>query len=319
VIIPTRNRAALLKGALLSTLDQSYPSDAYEIIVVDNASTDQTRQVTENIAESNDVAIRYILEDNIGLHHARNCGALHARTDFILYGEDDIVAEKDWIERIYVAYQKDPRAGAVGGKIIGRWMSTPPTWIFAFGSEQNLGALGLIDLGEDFFPLANRQYVYGGNFAIRRSLLLDVGGFNPDGVLDAQLMYRGDGEIGLQKKLRRNGHEIFYTGKAVVHHVIDADRLTLDYFYRRYYREGFSRAYSRYRDNRGNLIPFALGSFISGMRMGYYKVGKHLFHDSNMRIRSEAFEKMMLSDIRHALRILRDNQLKQYILQEGYL
>jgi len=93
VIIPTLDRCALLANTLASVCTQIFPSDQYEVIVVDNGYSDGTRQMIEAMNRDGGKEIRYVFEPNCGLHHARHAGARSAQGEFLVYIDDDCVAE----------------------------------------------------------------------------------------------------------------------------------------------------------------------------------------------------------------------------------
>src|SRR5512139_2803936 len=104
VVIPTRNRSALLDRALASLVCQTLPQDHFEVIVVDNGSTDSTRSVCDAFAPRF-VSFRYQYDARPGLHIGRNLGLKHARGEILVYGDDDIAAFPAWLEGIYEAFQ----------------------------------------------------------------------------------------------------------------------------------------------------------------------------------------------------------------------
>lgn len=312
IIIPTRNRAELLGKAVCSFQRQTFPEELYEIIVVDNASSDSTKKLVEKMASDTRVPIHYILEERIGLHYARHTGARHARGEILLYGDDDIVASQDWVEQIYLCYLKED-AAAAGGRITGRWEAEIPEWFRDFG-EQGSSILSLLDLGEGMFPLSNGQSLYGCNFSIRKSVLFRVGGFNPDGFPKDRLIYRGDGESGLIKKLKKRGYRLYYNSYATVEHVISINRLNRGYFKQRYYREGISRSYSVYRDSNGSILMVAGDILLSFLRL--CQKGFMCFIFNNFR--HKCFCIYLIARIKHNFRIITDSNLKKYTLRDTY-
>jgi glycosyltransferase involved in cell wall biosynthesis len=247
IIIPTRNRASYLKDALVSTLNQSFSEDEYEIIVVDNGSTDDTKQVVEALNQQNDNRIRYFYDAHLGLHVGRHLGAKHARGDILLYADDDILASPDWVKEIHACYS-ETEVGAAGGKIIGKFETKPPEWV-----NPNTGYLSLLDLGDDYKEI-NTNEIYGCNLSIRKNILFELGGFHPDAVPQNLIRYRGDGESALMFKVVAAGYKTVYNPRAYVYHVIPSSRLTIDYFKRRAFNQGVSDSFSKIRAN-GSLSP----------------------------------------------------------------
>jgi len=113
VIIVTLNRAESLKDTLTSLVKQSRQPD--EVIVVDNGSRDNTREVTLSFSER--LNIRYIYEGQRGIPYARNAGIRNATKDVIAFIDDDCVADKNWLKYLEIPFIKDPYIGVVGGEV----------------------------------------------------------------------------------------------------------------------------------------------------------------------------------------------------------
>ena len=113
VVIATRNRAHWLGDTLESLAKQTRLPD--EIIVVDNASTDNTRQLTFDIQRK--IKVRYLYENKRGIPYARNCGVQSASGDLIVFIDDDAIADENWLKNIEIPFIRDPNIGAVGGLV----------------------------------------------------------------------------------------------------------------------------------------------------------------------------------------------------------
>src|SRR5262245_32502899 len=124
VIIPTLNRCTVLPEAVRSIREQSISDEQYEIIVVDNGSSDSTGPVVEHLNGRTGKSIRYIWEPRRGLHWARHAGVRAAEGEVLAFTDDDAVATPGWLGSLIKAYA-DPRVGAAGGPIQVRW-KTPP-------------------------------------------------------------------------------------------------------------------------------------------------------------------------------------------------
>ncbi len=248
VIVPTHNRCEYLRRTIISLQEQNFPEDEYEIIVVDNNSTDNTPEVVEACNRNGKKEVVYVKEPVLGLHNARHAGAKVAKGEILAYVDDDVICDANWLSELLKPYS-DPEVGCVGGKILPKWEIKPPEWIKQYPSY-----LSLLDLGNEIRELKTPG-IYGCNFSIRKSLLFEVGGFNPDAFGDKKLIwYRGDGETGLLLKVFATGRRIIYTPHAVVWHVIPENRLTLDYFKRRNFIQGISASFSAYRTERFSRI-----------------------------------------------------------------
>ena len=254
VIIPTRNRAALLKDALESICVQSLTSDCFEVLVIDNASTDNTRLIVEESRTSHP-DIHYIHEEKPGLHNGRHRGAQQAKGEVLVFVDDDIIAAPGWLKAIHETF-KDPAVALAGGKILPKWEGDVPRWIELFTVRTELGwtigNLSLLDFG-DMKKDIPAGYVYGCNFSIRKSVLFECGGFHPDAMPQELIRYRGDGESALSRKIMEKGYRIVYEPDALVYHRVPKERLTADYFCRRAFNQGISDSFTEIRRNGGVL------------------------------------------------------------------
>ncbi|HCJ66664.1 MAG TPA: hypothetical protein DHV62_04880, partial [Elusimicrobia bacterium] len=222
VIIPTFNRSGILTEAIKALINQNNPGCVYEIIPVDNGSTDDTKQVVENLARKSPVPICYLLEKKSGSHYARNTGFLSARGDILGLIDDDIIVDKNWVKNIVRVYDNSG-VSCAGGKIEIRWINgLPPIWI-----EQFKNMLGEIDYGEKMIELYYPQMINAGNFSIRKEILLKVGGYNPCDAPGDKLI--GDGEGGLCTKVYNSGGKIFWVPEAKALHIQDVERITVPY------------------------------------------------------------------------------------------
>ena len=121
VVICTYNRARFLPDALGSLSNQSIPTNDYEVIVVNNASTDDTAAVCQNFINQHPLSpILYLEEKQQGASFARNTGAAVARAPLLCFMDDDAVADPDYLEKILAFFQEFPDAGGLGGRIIPR-------------------------------------------------------------------------------------------------------------------------------------------------------------------------------------------------------
>jgi glycosyltransferase involved in cell wall biosynthesis len=262
VIVPTFNRAEYLRLALASLVEQSCPAHEFEVLVVDNDSTDDTRYTTEQVIQAlPQPSIRYIHEPIPGLLAGRHRGAKEARGDLLVFIDDDIIADSGWLLSIVQTFA-DPAVQLVGGRNLPRYEVPPPAWLDGFWRTtpyggRTCGYLSLLDLGEEILDI-NAIYVWGLNFAIRRRALLDLGGFHPDCIPDHLQHFQGDGESGLTMKAAERGYRAVYLPKALVYHNVPAQRLTAEYFERRAFYQGVCDSYTNIRRARG--IPATPGA-----------------------------------------------------------
>ena len=245
IIVATYDRADFLQNTVASLRIQTYYG-GFEIVVVDNASSEGLREYVVSLERQLGSQVRYVAEPRTGLHHARHAGAKAARGDVLVYVDDDVIARPHWLGALLRPYQ-DERVDCVGGRIMPSWEVEPPNWLSAFPPSYH----SLLDYGDQQRELAWPESIYGCNFSIRKSVLFEVGGFNPDAFGDRRLIwYRGDGETGLVKKVYEAGYRVVYAPYAVVEHRIPAQRLTIAYMRRRAFDNGISAGYINYRYNR---------------------------------------------------------------------
>jgi glucosyl-dolichyl phosphate glucuronosyltransferase len=238
VIICTYNRCSLLVKTLRSLMEQSFPADRLEIIVVDNNSTDDTAMVVRACALDSPVVISYLLEMNQGLSHARNLGLREARGELIAFIDDDATAEKTWLARLLEGFN-DPRTACVGGRVVPAWQaprSQWPKWLH----ERLIGFFSVVEY-PDRRELHYPDYPAGTNIAFRMQALKNTGIFNPRlGRTGTSLLSMEETDLCL--RLERAGHRIVYTPEAVVSHTITEERLTRDWVRERARWQGISAA-----------------------------------------------------------------------------
>jgi glycosyltransferase involved in cell wall biosynthesis len=239
VVVGTLNRATLLDRAVRSLLTQACAPGAIEVVVVDNGSTDATRQVVASLSANvkSGHALHYVCEPRLGLSFARNTGIERAAGRVVAFLDDDSEADPDWAERLLSIFRNDPTVGAAGGRTVVRWPGERPDWI--------TGALepyyGKCDYGDARKPLAFPEYPFGSNMAIRRSLLVDLGGFRTDLGARGNNLMAGE-ETDLFERLHARAVSVIYEPTALVHHWAAPERLTRRWSLRRAFKHGLSTA-----------------------------------------------------------------------------
>lgn len=252
MVIPTYNRAELLGLTLRSVLAQR-TSAPDEVIVVDNNSTDHTREVVERIARAAAVEVRYVFEPVQGSSAARNAGIAAARGEILAFLDDDVTAEPTWLGALASAYARVPDAWAIGGKVTLRLPDRLPGWLVpldglvtSYLSEQ--------DLGEELVRIEFPRGLISANLAVRREALDQVGGFRGQlGRFGKQLLSGED--IELCWRIQRAGGAVYYCGEASVAHLITPERLTRSFFRRRAYWQG--RTEAAFSARRGVVLQAA--------------------------------------------------------------
>jgi glycosyltransferase involved in cell wall biosynthesis len=255
IIIPTRNRAKVLNEVLHSLIYQTLSQELFEVIVVDNGSTDNTKEIVFSFTNQIKNLI-YLFDDTPGLHIGRHRGLLAAKADILVYGDDDIVAFPTWLEAISDTF-KDENVVLVGGKVLPNFEVSPPLWIKELwlkgGDKKILDALSLLDFGDDLIEISP-FYVFGCNFSIRKRVLIEAGGFHPDGMPQELIKYRGDGETYVSQFILQKGYKALYNPLASVYHLAPAQRLNKSYFLQRAYNQGISDSYTSIREGKSHVL-----------------------------------------------------------------
>jgi len=237
ILIATYHRAALL-GDTLASLARLQPGAPWEVIVIDNNSPDNTRDIVERAIPGFPVPLRYAFEREQGRSAALNCGFRLAQGDIIVTTDDDVRVEPDWLNRIEAGLASQ-QCDYVGGRVFPLWGGTPPRWLPQTNSRL-WAVIALLDYGTE--PIAlGRRAALGVNMAMRREAIDRVGGFDPKiGRKAGTLLGQEVREWCLRAKAA--GMVGYYIPDVVVQHLIPADRLTKKYFRRWFYWRGISRA-----------------------------------------------------------------------------
>jgi glucosyl-dolichyl phosphate glucuronosyltransferase len=237
IVIATYNRAPELANTLESLAHLESP-EPWELIVVDNNSTDDTRTVVESAQAVFPAPLTYAFEREQGRSAALNHGFRLARGDVIVTTDDDVRVKPDWLQHIVRGLER-LECDYVGGRVEPIWGAPPPRWL-----PNNGGALwaviALLDYGPSPLQFGKRVPL-GVNMAFTREALDRVGGFNVRiGRKAGTLLGQEVREWGL--RARDAGLRGFYVPDMVVQHVIPADRLTKSYYRRWFQWRGVSRA-----------------------------------------------------------------------------
>lgn len=241
IIIPTFNRANCLIQSLESWNTQSFSRKDYEVIIVDNNSTDDT-EILVNEFINDKFNFIYLKEIKRGSTFARHKGVKNSNNEILIFADDDGVYNVDCISEIVKLFNLNKEIKAVTGRIVIEWDKTPPTWI-----EPYEFMLAKLDYGDDI-KLGTDLYLNGCLFAIYRDVFYSLNGFNPDLIGDYLV---GDGDTGLVIKLHQNNTLIGYTPYAIMNHMLEVEKhATVSDVGRRFYNVGVSGAYGIFRANR---------------------------------------------------------------------
>ena len=237
VVIATFNRSADL-AATLASLAGLRPRGEWEVIVVDNNSTDGTRAVVETAAASFPVPLRYVFEREQGRSPALNAGIRLAAGDVIVTTDDDVRVDPDWLDRAADGLER-LHCDYVGGRVLPIWGAAPPAWLPNRGGK-HWAVIALLDYGAEPIEFGARVPL-GVNMAFRREAFERAGLFDPGtGRKAGTLLGQEVREWCI--RARAAGLRGFYVPELAVRHIIPASRLNKAYFRRWFYWRGISRA-----------------------------------------------------------------------------
>jgi GT2 family glycosyltransferase len=202
------------------------PELSWEVLVVDNNSSDHTQKVIEDVQQSWP-QLRYTSERQQGLSHARNHGINSAKGEILLFTDDDVLPEPEWLETTLAGMEKY-QADACGGFIAPIWESPPPPWL----TERFYGFLAVRTDRTDDYPIKSAsQAPFGANMAIKKSVFQKVGAFDTNRGRKGGVLASGeDGE--LFERILAAGLKAVFLGDSRVHHKVESFRLTKKYFRR---------------------------------------------------------------------------------------
>jgi glycosyltransferase involved in cell wall biosynthesis len=259
VAICTWNRASLLLETLESVAGIDRPDSAWELIVVNNHSTDETEKVLDRMASR--LPLRRIFEPEPGISNARNAAVRYARGDYIVWTDDDATVDKNWLCAYERAVKRRPDAAFFGGPVRPRFEGTPPPWLSEIW-EDVAGAFAMRDLGAEPLELTTERLPYGANFVTRaleqRRFLYDphLGRRQASGSLGE--------EVAVMEAILACGGTGWWVPDASVEHWISKERQTVRYlrgYYallgRTWHRQNRHGAGARW-GNRCSLWPKAL-------------------------------------------------------------
>lgn len=235
VILCTFNRCESLAQALHSIASSLLPdSVTWEVLVVDNNSTDQTRNTANEFIRQYPGKLRYLFEPRQGKSHALNRGVREARGDILAFMDDDVTVEPKWLQNLTTPLTNERLAG-VGGRIVPAREFQPPKWLAVKGPYSTVGMLALFDRGDCATEL--HEAPFGTNMAFRKSVFVKYGGFRTDmGPCPGSEMRNEDTEFG--RRILAAGEKLWYEPSAVVYHAIPQERLTKSYFLRFWFDSG---------------------------------------------------------------------------------
>ncbi|TGL10745.1 glycosyltransferase [Leptospira meyeri] len=320
-IITTFNRGEKVLKTIHSILRQISESDEIEVIVVDGGSKDNTCDLVQELA--NQVPkVRLIIEKAPGVMPSRHAGAKEARGEILVYIEDDVQVSETHVETIREIFSNPENQIATGPCEPDYLSNDFPIWYQTMwstdsailGSKIN-GWFSLANLGDKVLVI-DPSYVWALNYAIRKNLLFDLGGFHPDLSPPKWKAYQGDGESGLSMKASEKKIPAIYHPGLKVLHEIQADRFNTNYVERRFFFQGISDSFTLLRKTRkvSSLFRYYVVVTLLSLRLMKQKTqGKELRIDllcEKARLKGFIFHQRSFRD---------DLKVKNWVLEENYI
>lgn len=267
VVVATRDRAALLDDCLSHLAVQDVPRAEFEVIVVDNGSSDDTPAVVARWMRRSTV-FRSHLEPSPGLSIARNAGLAAARAPFVAFVDDDARVARGWLRALIDAYARHPELVALGGRVDLALLRDRPRWLTP-AVESWYSAL---DLGDAPLVVAAPLTVSGANMSFRRQALVDIGGFPTSlGRVGSSLL--SNEETYVVTRLREEGGAVGYEPLARAAHVVQPERLRLRWILARTLAQGRSDFLEERErgvvDSRRSIVRAAGRSIWRGFLVGW--------------------------------------------------
>lgn len=261
IALCTHNHADRLVRTLADLKSLRQPEAAWELLFIDNGCRDATPELLARHVWPEGWQVRVVREEKLGLSNARNRAIAEARGDYVLFIDDDETPDPDWLcayERLIRAHQPD----AFGGRQVVLFEDARPAWL----KDELLGFLGELNRADEVKPLTDPDTpFYGGNFGIRKAVCEKVGLF------DAMLGRKGRDntggeEVDFYRRLLAAGFKVWWTPEAVIHHRIQAEKLSRGYFLDLHYRMGRMEA-TRKRGNGPRLPPpYLFGQLLRALK-----------------------------------------------------
>jgi glycosyltransferase involved in cell wall biosynthesis len=236
IAICTYNRAELLNRVLDSLTGQIASNDEAEILIVDNGSTDHTRQLVDQ-RQRQDGRIRYIVESEAGIAHARNRALREARGEYLAFIDDDAWAQPHWLQNLLAPIHSiTPQPECVVGPVSLVWEGKRPDWF----PDRFETLLCRYEMGDVPRFLGPDGYLLTTNSLFHRATLLALGGMRTDlGHKRKSLLGGEDNDI--FKRMLANGHRVYYQPTARVNHPVPRERQTRRFLLRRLFWDGASQ------------------------------------------------------------------------------
>lgn len=284
IIVCTYNRAESLRDTLRALHAQEEAGmRQWEVIIVDNNSKGHTRHVVEEFQRDWPL-LRYEFEQEQGLSYARNHGIATARGAVLLFTDDDVLPEPDWLETTLAGLEKYS-ADACGGYIAPIWEKQPPKWL----TERFYGFLAVRTERADDYPITPADHPpFGANMTIKKAVFAQVGLFDTSRGRKGKVLASGE-DSEMFKRILAAGLKVVFLGQSHVHHKVEAFRLTKVYLRRWRLQTSRNLAISRGVSGNRRIFNIPLYLFPQLLRAVLRAIAGHVAKPSD-----EAFHREML-------------------------
>ena len=254
-VVCTYNRCESLRDTMRALQEQAVSEgDALEILVVNNNSTDRTKEVVEEEARHARWPIRYLFESQQGKSHALNQAIREASGEFLVFTDDDVIPDPKWAKTLWQTAEEF-HADAVGGPIFPIWIRRPPSWLLSDVLRKYLwSVLALLDRGPEVIVAKPSEVLFmGANMALRKAVFSRIGLFRTDlGRVGSNLLAGEETEL-LERLLKGGNGRAVYTPQAIVHHKVGPERMRMSYVRR--WRFSIGRTLTRMTPPEKRRVP----------------------------------------------------------------
>ena len=225
IVVATYNRCDFLEDCIKSYEEQNCDKSLFEVLIIDNNSTDDTEIVSRKLIEKYpELDVRYMIETNQGLSYGRNRGIKESKYDLIHFFDDDAVATPNYICSIIDTFERYPKAKAAGGKILLNYFEGRPKWSSVYIES----IFGLFDIGDNEMEFPRKNYPRGSNMTFKRELFDDLGPFDSSLGRKGKIMLGGE-EKEMFQRVYESGASVIYNPLTVCYHAVPERRTRVDF------------------------------------------------------------------------------------------
>jgi glycosyltransferase involved in cell wall biosynthesis len=241
VLIPTHNGAQTLPQVLGAFCKLVPPPGGWRLVVVDNGSTDRTRDIVMSFRSS--LPLAYVFEPRLGKSFAQNTGLGKTAGELVVFTDDDALPKSDWLLQLRLAADSQPSFSIFGGSIVPHWATPPENWILKLDGS----ILAITDPTWEEGPIPAPR-IYGPNMAVRSEILAAGYTFNTS-LGPVGSCYRMGEDTDFLQRIGQAGYKAWYCKKAVVAHMISRDQMTKTWVLRRAVPLGRANYRREFRDS----------------------------------------------------------------------